>query len=418
MFSHDSSSGQYWSRANNNAEVKHFGDSPTDAKYSRLDELEIYGRENGAFQFKLEYPKVGITNIWKQTSNPVTAASRGVEGYEAISIEANSYNWGGLEYNDGYYNFIDGSVGTSQWHYSIGAYQSWGGSNTFPGAPNAVDYVKLWVKTVATFSSDCPPTPPPQPSPPPFPPGGPAFTSLAELRNAVNACLESNPVDGACIDVEANGSVYGPISMWDTSKITDMSELFSYKYYFNGDISNWDTSQVKSMRGMFYYAMNFNQEIGSWDTSSVTDMYRIFSRAFVFNTHLEKWDTSKVRNMGEMFYSASAFNKAIGNWDTSQVVSMVRMFDSASAFDQDIGSWNTEKVTDMEYVWSASAFNQDIGSWNTEKVTTMDYMFRSLLRSTRDIGSWNTEKVTYMHYMFQYASRSTKTLGVGTQESD
>jgi len=76
VFKHDSSTGKFWSKSNNNAEVKHFGTSPADAKYSRLDELETYGRVNGAFQFKLEYPRVGITNIWSQTSNPVTATSR------------------------------------------------------------------------------------------------------------------------------------------------------------------------------------------------------------------------------------------------------------------------------------------------------------------------------------------------------
>ena len=112
------------------------------------------------WQFKLEYPRdSGITNIWSQTSNPVTATSRGVEGYQPISIEANSHHWGGLEYNNGEYNFIDGSVDINWWHYSIGAYKSWGGSKKFPGAPDAVDYVNLWVKTVATIpggGSDCP----------------------------------------------------------------------------------------------------------------------------------------------------------------------------------------------------------------------------------------------------------------------
>ena len=133
MSKHDSSTGKFWSRSNNNAEVKHFGTSPADAKYSRLDELETYGRVNGAFQFKLEYPRVGITNIWSQTSNPVTATSRGVEGYEPISIEADSKYWGGLEYNNGEYNFIDGSVDINWWWYSIGAYKSYGGSTKIPG---------------------------------------------------------------------------------------------------------------------------------------------------------------------------------------------------------------------------------------------------------------------------------------------
>ena len=37
----------------------------------------------------------------------------------------------------------------------------------------------------------------------------------------------------------------------DTSKITDMSELFDDMKEFNGNISNWDVSNVTDMRAMF-----------------------------------------------------------------------------------------------------------------------------------------------------------------------
>ena len=170
VFKHDSSTGQYWSNANDDAESKHTGSNPeTDYKYSRLDDVEEFGRtDEGFLQFKLEYPTLSQTNIWKQTSNPVTASGRGVDGFEAISVEANghgtsTHSFKGLEHNSGSRNFIDGTVDHSNWFFSIGAYQAWGGANNFPGPSSAVNQVKLWVKTSAKKPDTCP-SPPPPPS--------------------------------------------------------------------------------------------------------------------------------------------------------------------------------------------------------------------------------------------------------------
>ena len=170
VFKHDSSTGQYWSNANDDAESKHTGSNPeTDYKYSRLDDVEEFGRtDEGFLQFKLEYPTLSQTNIWKQTSNPVTASGRGVDGFEAISVEANghgtsTHSFKGLEHNSGSANFIDGTVDHGNWFFSIGAYQAWGGANNFPGPSSGVNLVKLWVKTSAKKPDTCP-SPPPPPS--------------------------------------------------------------------------------------------------------------------------------------------------------------------------------------------------------------------------------------------------------------
>ena len=61
----------------------------------------------------------------------------------------------------------------------------------------------------------------------------------------------------------------------DTSKITDMSKLFS-ESKFNGDISKWDVSNVKDMRYMFCVS-KFNVDISNWDVSNVRDMEGMFN---------------------------------------------------------------------------------------------------------------------------------------------
>merc|ERR1719174_2913013 len=71
-------------------------------------------------------------------------------------------------------------------------------------------------------------------------------------------------------DATAAEATYGHISTWETSGVTDMSELFASwngGATFNEDIGAWDTSGVTSMYCMFAEASAFDQDIGGWDTS-------------------------------------------------------------------------------------------------------------------------------------------------------
>ena len=69
---------------------------------------------------------------------------------------------------------------------------------------------------------------------------------------------------------------HGPISEWDTSKVTDMSMVFFNRTSFNGDLSKWDTSKVTNMNSMFENCSSFNGDLSEWDTSNVTDMRFMF----------------------------------------------------------------------------------------------------------------------------------------------
>jgi len=237
---------------------------------------------------------------------------------------------------------------------------------------------------------------------------------LAENGITIKACDDANIGDVGTI----NGVEYTVVdrAMLDemiandedltvvcTTRVTDMSEIFSLSDEFNQDISSWDTSSVTSMYVMFGGATSFNQPIGNWDTSSVTDMRFMFSSARAFNQDIEDWDTSSVTDMSEMFSSASSFNQPIGNWDVSNVTDMSWMFHQhpdyfSSTFNQPIGNWDVSSVTNMSYMFSsASSFNQPIGNWDTSSVTDMSSMFgMSTINSAfnQDIGNWdvsNTE---------------------------
>ena len=167
------------------------------------------------------------------------------------------------------------------------------------------------------------------------------FSSRAELLAAVDSWL-ADPTTAA--------AEYGPISDWNTGKITDFSELFCAtsfrgicKHYnsaarnFNDDITRWNTSAVTTTSNMFYSAGRFNQPIGNWDTSSVTSMVAMF-RSSSFNQPIGSWDTGKVELFAQMFSEATAFNQPIGDWNTASVRTTSAMFHGARSFNQPLSS--------------------------------------------------------------------------------
>ena len=80
------------------------------------------------------------------------------------------------------------------------------------------------------------------------------------------------------------------INLWNTSLITDMSDLFLDKVMFNCDISDWDVSNVTDMSNMFNGAISFNHDIGNWDVSSVINMEQMFNSVVYFNHDIGDWD--------------------------------------------------------------------------------------------------------------------------------
>ena len=185
------------------------------------------------------------------------------------------------------------------------------------------------------------------------------------------------------------------ISSWDVSNVTNMCTMFACLVEFNQDISAWDVSNVKDMNSMFAYS-SFNRDINSWNVSNVKDMCSMFAYSS-FNQDLSSWDVSNVTNMQGMFYR-TPFNHDISSWDVSKVKDMSCMF-SETPFNQNINSWDVSCVTDMEAMFYKSSFNQDIGSWNVSNVKNMIHMF-SNSSFNKNINSWNVSNVTNMCEMF------------------
>ena len=112
----------------------------------------------------------------------------------------------------------------------------------------------------------------------------------------------------------------------DTSKITNMDELFRLNDYkettlsnFNGDISEWDVSKVRDMSFMFD-GSKFNGDISKWDVSKVKNMSFMFDDSKFTGQHgdISNWNVSNVEDMKCMFRDSNYFGN-ISKWDISNV---------------------------------------------------------------------------------------------------
>ncbi|XMO85461.1 fibrinogen-like YCDxxxxGGGW domain-containing protein [Algibacter sp. AS12] len=143
VFNHNTVGG-YWT---NDAEANEFNVATpniTTNKYSILTKLDEL-KNNTPYEFRLHYPGLGITNHWTQTFDPRSGASptRPVTGYVAINIDASGSFWGGLELSLGN-TYLDGSVNSPNWWYSLGSINPYSGG--IPGPSTVANNVQLFVR--------------------------------------------------------------------------------------------------------------------------------------------------------------------------------------------------------------------------------------------------------------------------------
>jgi hypothetical protein len=154
VFSQNITTGGYFANAAD-ALSKNPG-NPSAPLYSILDKLFEYGT-NGRFIFKMEWPEYFKRNIWTQTTNPSVDTS--IQGYQPLSIGADNATvlFSGLERNcvvGCVSSFADGSTGTANWHFAIGAFAAWPGAGLMPSGSDVgpaandegVTQTKLWVR--------------------------------------------------------------------------------------------------------------------------------------------------------------------------------------------------------------------------------------------------------------------------------
>ena len=116
----------------------------------------------------------------------------------------------------------------------------------------------------------------------------------------------------------------------DTSKVTDMSEMFSTCAMLKSlDLSNFDTRNVTNMTSMFLGCQIITSlDVSKFNTSNVTDMTYMFNGCYDLNTlDVSHFNTSKVKSMRQMFARCRSLTTLdVSNFDMQNVVNVEGMF--------------------------------------------------------------------------------------------
>ena len=209
-----------------------------------------------------------------------------------------------------------------------------------------------------------------------------------------------------------DGPVYENPDFYElrTNGGTDYSYLF-YKASFSNktlDLTNWDTSNVTNMSNMFSDCTVDELVVSGWDTSNVTNMSNMFDSFFGTLIGISNWDTSNATSMSNMFNSICTIEILdLSNWDTSNVINMSDMFRGLISIINthfkhlNLSNWDTSNVTDMSNMFrDCMLLTELIGieNFNTSNVTNMQSMFYNCdLLTSLDLSNWDTSKVTDMY---------------------
>jgi hypothetical protein len=80
--------------------------------------------------------------------------------------------------------------------------------------------------------------------------------------------------------------IYGHVSEWDTSRVTDMSGLFNWSSLDYDAFEDEDNEEDPGFD-------EFNDDISNWNVSNVRNFSKMFEEARLFNQNLSKHGTQK-----------------------------------------------------------------------------------------------------------------------------
>lgn len=183
-----------------------------------------------------------------------------------------------------------------------------------------------------------------------------------------------------------------------TTYVTNFDGLFKGKQRFNQDITSWDTSNVTSMSWFLQDCPMFNQNIFEYyNTSKVTNMSNMLSCCKNFSYPLTNLDTSNVTNFEHFMSYCNSFDQPISNLNVEKWENFKSMF----------ARWEKPMKKQLIKWWKpkSAKYIQDIFSWSPELKLQAYYIFKEYSKnlSEDDLNEefWYLFENKYYSYLFE-----------------
>ena len=200
----------------------------------------------------------------------------------------------------------------------------------------------------------------------------------------------------------------------NTSKVTDMSEMFRACGVSGLDLTSFDTRRVATMKQMFADCGNLSYvNLGNLVVSQVTDISEMFRNcAALRSINVSQFNTSGVTDMHELFSGCQALSTInLSNFDTGNVTDLHGMFTGCGILATiDVSNFNTGKVTNMRDMFNGcgSLATLDLSNFDTSSLLYMDGMFSNSGISSINLDGFNTGSVESMANLFDGCANLTE----------
>jgi len=187
-------------------------------------------------------------------------------------------------------------------------------------------------------------------------------------------------IDGTCTGWDfnsVNGSTY-------ITSVVHWGQVQNVNFAGCPNLDLFSVSDVIDLTGTEFAKMFKNcsslttiNRINEWDTSAVTDMSQMFRNCSLFNQPLS-FDTSAVIYMQGMFRDAPAFDQNIGNWNVENVTTFSGFMDGKTP-----ATFSTTNLDAIYNGWSTQAVQSSLNiSFGTAEYTAAATAGRLVLTGT------------------------------------